>query len=283
MNNGTIIFNGVDYTGGGALAIDQLSNVEISNVKDKDVLVYDEEQNLWKNDTVTSGTTDYEELDHLPLINNVELSGNLTSTDLGILWNGTKEQYEEDESKIPDGTIVNIINDYRDSLPPMTSKEWKDLDKTNIPDGASVIITDDYESTICNTVQDCIDSESDDDVAGASALTELKSNTDTAFTNYNAGLANKLKGGTILKISTFSANATLAANTGGQLLIPFTRPSGYIPIFVSPAGCGAWSWVWCSCVLEASNNRANCIIKSTLEGGTFPVSVNVLFVKENFI
>ena len=87
----------------------------------------------------------------------------------------TTAEYKENADSIPEGSTVIITDDYRDSLPPMTAAEWKDLDKTNIPDGAQVTITDDYEANVCNTVQDCLDSENPDDVAGASALVELKS------------------------------------------------------------------------------------------------------------
>lgn len=56
-----------------------------------------------------------------------------------------------------------------------TQAEWDALPQAEKDKyiGKELIITDDYESTIKNTVADCVASENPNDIAGASALSEL--------------------------------------------------------------------------------------------------------------
>lgn len=59
-----------------------------------------------------------------------------------------------------------------------THEEWDALtqEEKNKYDGKIVTFTDDYESDICSTVAECVASENVNDVAGASAVKELNSN-----------------------------------------------------------------------------------------------------------
>lgn len=71
------------------------------------------------------GTSDYEDLDNKPLINGIELKGSMTSTNLGIVWWGTHEDYEDDMALelIPDGTVVIFTDDFVDPANP----SWNDI------------------------------------------------------------------------------------------------------------------------------------------------------------
>ena len=55
----------------------------------------------------SGGTTNYEDLSNLPKINNVELKGNKTATDLGL---ATKSSVESKQDILVSGTNIKTIN-----------------------------------------------------------------------------------------------------------------------------------------------------------------------------
>lgn len=96
-----------------------------------------------------TGTSDYIDLENKPKINGVELVGDKSSADLHIEGGGA-------------------------DIATYTAQEWEDADHSEIEDGSTIIIEDDYyEGNICGTVEDCLISESPNDVVGASALRDL--------------------------------------------------------------------------------------------------------------
>lgn len=75
----------------------------------------------------TGGTGDYEKLTNLPIINEVELKGRLTLTELGISWVGTHAQFEVDNPNIPDNTLLYFTDDEQEEY--LTSDFWEDKAK----------------------------------------------------------------------------------------------------------------------------------------------------------
>lgn len=68
-----------------------------------------------------SGTTDYEKLENLPSINDVELKGNMTLEDIGAQpaeFIGTMAKFEESlaDGKIKEGMLINITDDGESSV-----------------------------------------------------------------------------------------------------------------------------------------------------------------------
>lgn len=59
------------------------------------------------------GTTDYTDLNHKPQINGVILTGNKSTSDIGIVepWVGTAAEYAQQSASIPAGTPVIITDD----------------------------------------------------------------------------------------------------------------------------------------------------------------------------
>lgn len=59
------------------------------------------------------GTTDYTDLNHKPQINGVTLTGNKSTSDIGIVepWVGTAAEYAQQSASIPAGTPVIITDD----------------------------------------------------------------------------------------------------------------------------------------------------------------------------
>lgn len=88
------------------------------------------------------GTSDYNQLNHKPSINGVQLIGNKMLSDLGIewLWRGTREQYEAAKATIPPKTFVDITDEpdmdavpTQGSLNPVESNGlWMELSKLKV-------------------------------------------------------------------------------------------------------------------------------------------------------
>lgn len=59
------------------------------------------------------GTTDYTDLNHKPQINGVTLTGNKSTSDIGIVepWVGTVAEYAQQSADIPAGTPIIITDD----------------------------------------------------------------------------------------------------------------------------------------------------------------------------
>lgn len=57
-----------------------------------------------------------------------------------------------------------------------TKAEWEALDKSKLKDGDVINISDDYVSNICPTIAECEASTNVDDIAGASAVKEINGN-----------------------------------------------------------------------------------------------------------
>lgn len=67
--------------------MEELSNVNVTNIKDGEVLKYNTATGKWVNSSDisgTDGTTDYNNLSNKPKVNGVELTGNKTGADLGL-------------------------------------------------------------------------------------------------------------------------------------------------------------------------------------------------------
>ena len=73
-----------DENGNVELNLDDINDVDITEVSDGDALVYDSTSHKWVNGAGGGGTSDYNNLTNKPSINGVTLSGNKTSSDLGI-------------------------------------------------------------------------------------------------------------------------------------------------------------------------------------------------------
>ena len=85
---GTNDGGGVDVS-----ALSDLSDVALDNVSNGQVLQYDFATGKWINATLEF-TADYEELENLPTINSVTLTGNKTTRDLGMIEELTQDQYD---------------------------------------------------------------------------------------------------------------------------------------------------------------------------------------------
>lgn len=73
-----------DENGNVELNLDDINDVDITSVSDGQTLVYDAESHKWVNGAGGGGTTDYTDLTNKPSINGVTLSGNKTSSELGV-------------------------------------------------------------------------------------------------------------------------------------------------------------------------------------------------------
>ena len=77
--------------GGGASAVSDLTDVQFTNLSDGQILKYDSTSQKWIN---VAEDTDYANLTNKPSINSITLSGNKTSSDLGIVVTLTQAQYD---------------------------------------------------------------------------------------------------------------------------------------------------------------------------------------------
>lgn len=73
--------------GGGSTTLSGLTDTDIDTPTDGQVLAYNNSTRKWENSNVGGGTGDYTDLTNKPSINNVTLSGNKTTSDLGISYN----------------------------------------------------------------------------------------------------------------------------------------------------------------------------------------------------
>lgn len=86
----------------GASTIEDLSDTEITDLENGEVLKYDADQGKWVNGTASGGggTSDYTDLANKPKINNVTLAGNKSLSDLGIV----------DATELTNAQIDTIMN-----------------------------------------------------------------------------------------------------------------------------------------------------------------------------
>lgn len=86
----------------GASTIEDLSDTEITDLENGEVLKYDADQGKWVNGTVSggAGTSDYTDLANKPKINGVTLAGNKSLGDLGII----------DATELTNAQIDTIMN-----------------------------------------------------------------------------------------------------------------------------------------------------------------------------
>lgn len=68
-------------------AMSDLSDVDVTNIQDGEILKWDATNREWVNAEDSGGVSDYADLTSKPSINNVTLSGNKTTSDLGISYN----------------------------------------------------------------------------------------------------------------------------------------------------------------------------------------------------
>ena len=71
----------------GVTELNELTDVDITNPLNNDVLTYNDVTEKWENMPAQGGgggTSDYDDLDNKPSINSVTLTGNQTTTDLGL-------------------------------------------------------------------------------------------------------------------------------------------------------------------------------------------------------
>ena len=98
----------------GVTELSELTDVDITNPLNNDVLTYNDVTEKWENMPVQGGgggTTDYDDLDNKPSINSVTLTGNLTTSDLG-LFSG---DYDDLTNK-PTLATVATTGDYDDLI-----------------------------------------------------------------------------------------------------------------------------------------------------------------------
>ena len=160
----------------GVTELSELTDVDITNPLNNDVLTYNDVTEKWENMPVQGGgggTTDYDDLDNKPSINSVTLTGNLTTSDLGLfsgdyddLTNkptlatvATTGDYDDliDKPTIPaaqvnsdwaaESGVAEILN--KPSLATVaTSGSYDDLtDQPTIPDITTTNISSDYTFT----------------------------------------------------------------------------------------------------------------------------------------
>lgn len=90
----------------------------------------------------------------------------------------TRAEYDAlPEDKLSDGIVYLITDEGAEgggnaNIIAGTSADIEEA-LPHIPDGATVIITDDYNNNVLNTIQDCIESDNLNDVAGAKVINEL--------------------------------------------------------------------------------------------------------------
>ena len=75
--SGTLSFTNIQY-------LYQLQDVHITSPANGDTLIYNAVTQEWENGAGTGGTDNYNDLSNKPQINNVTLSGNKTTADLGL-------------------------------------------------------------------------------------------------------------------------------------------------------------------------------------------------------
>ena len=97
----------------GVTELTELTDVSITNPLNNDVLTYNDVTEKWENMPAQGGggTSDYDDLDNKPSINSVTLTGNLTTTDLG-LFSG---DYDDLTNK-PELAEVATSGDYDDLI-----------------------------------------------------------------------------------------------------------------------------------------------------------------------
>ena len=95
----------------GVTELNELTDVDITNPLNNDVLTYNDVTEKWENMPAQGGggTSDYEDLDNKPSINSVTLTGNQTTSDLG-LFSG---DYDDLTNK-PSLATVATTGDYDD-------------------------------------------------------------------------------------------------------------------------------------------------------------------------
>lgn len=82
-------------------------------------------------------------------INGVELKGYLTSTDLGIMWVGTHEDYDTDIDLIPDGTIIYFTDDNGEDF------EWEYIGKKPFEElGYEFSVSEDGQLCLSKEIRD---------------------------------------------------------------------------------------------------------------------------------
>lgn len=98
----------------GVTELTELTDVSITNPLNNDVLTYNDVTEKWENMPAQGGgggTSDYEDLDNKPSINSVTLTGNLTTSELG-LFSG---DYDDLTNK-PSLATVATTGDYDDLI-----------------------------------------------------------------------------------------------------------------------------------------------------------------------
>lgn len=90
--------------------------------------------------------------------------------DVAGIIKSVSEDFEIEDGKLElsEGAIAKMSVQF-------TTAEWEALTPAEKAkyDGMIIDFTDDYESNICSSVQACVESENENDVAGASAVSEL--------------------------------------------------------------------------------------------------------------
>ena len=126
----------------GVTELSELTDVSITNPLNNDVLTYNDVTEKWENMPAQGGggTSDYDDLDNKPSINSVTLTGNQTTSDLG-LFSG---DYDDLTNK-PTLATVATTGDYDDLIdkPTLatvaTTGDYDDLiNKPTIPTSCSI-------------------------------------------------------------------------------------------------------------------------------------------------
>ena len=127
----------------GVTELSELTDVSITNPLNNDVLTYNDVTEKWENMPAQGGggTSDYDDLDNKPSINSVTLTGNQTTSDLG-LFSG---DYDDLDNK-PSINSVTLTGNQTTSDLGLFSGDYDDL--TNKPTLATVATTGDYDDLI---------------------------------------------------------------------------------------------------------------------------------------
>lgn len=93
-------------------SLSDLSDVDLTNITDGQILKWDATNHEWVNAEDSGGVSDYADLTSKPSINNVTLSGNKTTSDLGISYNDltNKPTIPDDISDLSDVNVSSPSN-----------------------------------------------------------------------------------------------------------------------------------------------------------------------------
>lgn len=150
----TFDFEFVAGGGGGVSRLSLLDDVSVGTVTDGQGLVFDASLNKWVARDLASDVAIDDETIKKNGAGELKVADEITDklSSIHKEWRGTKAQWESDTGNIPKSTLV---------------------------DGDDVIITDDYDSKICNTITECDESTSLNDIAGAKAIVGVKAYVDS--------------------------------------------------------------------------------------------------------